>query len=183
MVKRYIVGALALLFPIFVIAADEANPESQYVLNTGDRISIQVYGEQDLSFESIQINESGTMAYPLLGTITISRLTTRALEESLTRQLIDRDFLIRPEITVSIVEYRPFYIEGEVENPGAYPYEPGLTLRIAVSLAGGFTERASRNRITVVSATDGGAGAPVEVNSLDTPVRPGDSITVPQRLF
>lgn len=162
---------------------DRAITSATYRLDAGDIISISVYEEEDLTME-VEIGDSGVITYPLLGEVQVRGLTIAELDIRITSRLIDEEYLIRPDVTINMVEYRPFYIDGEVEEPGGYPYEPGLTLRRAVSLAGGFTERASRTRIEVIN--DEGERAELgssEDEVLGTPVRPGDTITVNQRFF
>lgn len=162
---------------------DRAITSATYRLDAGDIISISVYEEDDLTME-VEIGDSGVITYPLLGEVQVRGLTIAELDTRITSRLIDEEYLIRPDVTINMVEYRPFYIDGEVEEPGGYPYEPGLTLRRAVSLAGGFTERASRTRIEVIN--DEGERAELgssEDEVLATPVRPGDTITVNQRFF
>jgi polysaccharide export outer membrane protein len=163
---------------------DRAITSATYRLDAGDVISISVFDEEGLSMEAVEIGDSGVITYPLLGEVEVRGLTIAELDTRITSRLIDEEYLIRPDVTINMVEYRPFYIDGEVEEPGAYPYEPGLTLRRAVSLAGGFTERASRSRIEVIN--DEGEEAELgssEDEVLATPVRPGDTITVNQRFF
>jgi len=91
------------------------------------------------------------------------------------------DYLVDPSVNVSVVEYRPFYINGEVKTPGGYPYQPGLTLRKAVALAGGFKERASKTKISLLSerALDGKQ----RQVGIDEVLNPGDIITVEQSFF
>jgi len=172
----------------FVSASAQAQTQAQtqaqnlsYSLGAGDLIYISVYEEEDLSFE-VLIGESGNVTFPFLGEIRVTGNTTNGVESIISRGLIDGEFLIRPEVTVNIVEYRPFYIDGEVEEPGSYPFEPGLTLRKAITIAGGFTERASRSKISIISAARE-SGEPVEAESLEISVNPGDIITVDSRFF
>ena len=170
-----------------VSAQDEADSESSepaagYQLDAGDTINIRVLGEDDLSLE-IEIGESGSITYPLLREVNVRGMTTGELENLMTRRLIDEEFLIDPDISINIVEYRPFYINGEVEEPGSYPFEPGLTLRRAVSLAGGFTERASRTRITILNSDNDEINVEAGDELLDMRVNPGYIITVNQRFF
>ena len=155
---------------------------SGYKLDAGDTINILVLGEEDLSLE-IEIGESGNITYPLLREVQVQGSTTSELEDRMTRRLIDEEFLIDPDVSINIIEYRPFYIDGEVEEPGSYPFEPGLTLRRAVSLAGGFTERASRTRITVLDDDNDEIELDAGDDLLDTEVNPGYTITVSQRFF
>ena len=156
---------------------------SSYVLGPDDVIAISVYEEEGLSFEEIRILDSGKITYPFLGEVTASGNTINSLEEVIRNGLVDGEFLIDPDVTVSIVEYRPFYIDGEVASPGAYPYEPGLTLRRAISIAGGFTERAARSGITVHAAELAENAAPQSYDTLDVPLKPGDVITIRERFF
>lgn len=171
--------------PLALSAQAEDDSESQgfvYRLDAGDIINIYVYQEEALSQE-IEIGESGNITYPLLGNVGVRGLTLAELEREITSRFIDEEYLINPDITINIVEYRPFYIDGEVEEPGAYPFEPGLTLRMAVSLAGGFTERGSRTRIAIRASGEDDPSTPNDGNILGTSIRPGDVITVSQRIF
>ncbi|MCK9505380.1 MAG: polysaccharide export protein [Porticoccaceae bacterium] len=151
-----------------------------YSLGAGDVIRINVYGEPDLSFDAMLVGESGKISYPFLGEIIVKGVTLSQLEDKLLSGL-QPDFLIDPKISVSIVEYRPFYISGEVTTPGSYPYKPGLKLRQAVSMAKGFTERASQTKIYVVHDTD--PNAKRNKADLNYNVRPGDTITVEESFF
>ncbi|MCY0966960.1 polysaccharide biosynthesis/export family protein [Parathalassolituus penaei] len=161
------------------IAASE-----QYRLGAGDLIQISVYDEPDLSQE-VRIGLSGSISYPLLGDIQVSGLSPKDLEDKLTSRL-KGPYLLNPSVTVSIVEYRPFYVTGEVEKPGSYAFHPGLTVDKAISIAGGFTERASKSKIYVIhdAASDksGRGEARNQVKIYDV-VQPGDVITVEQSFF
>ncbi|MGV3591635.1 MAG: polysaccharide biosynthesis/export family protein [Gammaproteobacteria bacterium] len=158
---------------------------SNYALGPGDVLSIQVYEEADLSFPEMRIGDTGMINYPLLGEVPVAGATTGELEQLLRDKLVEGEFLIAPAVTVTIVEYRPFYINGEVETPGGYPFQPGLTLRKAVSLAGGFTERANRKRFTIHRGGEDPADDDEArtVSSLDAPLAPGDTITINERFF
>ncbi|MDY6919788.1 MAG: polysaccharide biosynthesis/export family protein [Pseudomonadota bacterium] len=152
---------------------------SAYVLGPGDTIRVQVYGEPDLSIET-QVSDTGLLSYPFLGEIRLRGMTVGQLERYITNGL-SGDYLVDPKVTVSILSYRNFYVNGEVARPGGFPFQPGLTVRKAISLAGGFTERASRNEIYVVPETDANA-RPRKVN-LNALVKPGDIITIEQSFF
>jgi len=156
-----------------VSATDDA--VDGYRLATGDRVAISVYGEDDLSIDTY-VSDRGTISYPFLGEVRVSGLTIGGLEELITRKL-KGDYLINPRVSVRIMEYRKFFVNGQVKSPGGYPYHPGITVRQAVSLAGGFTERASRKKITVVR---GNISNRVQLNDA---VRPGDTITVEESFF
>ena len=153
---------------------------SDYTLGSGDKIKITVYDEPDLSME-VRLSDTGTISYPFLGEIAVLGLTVGELEQKITNGL-KGDYLVHPEVTVSIEEYRQFYIHGEVQHPGGFPYVPGITLRKAVALAGGFTERASHSKIFVIhdSSSRADEGDPIKLDDL---IKPGDIVTVEQSFF
>ena len=174
----FVFGFLVLLGSQVAVAQ-----ESDYVLGPNDIIAISVYMEDDLSFEEIRIGDTGRINYPFLGEIQASGNTVSGFESLIRRGLIDGEFLIDPAVTVRIVQYRPFFIDGEVEDPGAYPFEPGLTLRKAISIAGGFTERAARRGIEILPEGAGQDASPDVTDNLDIAISPGDIITVEERFF
>lgn len=155
-----------------------------YRLGAGDMIAISVYDEPDLSLE-LRIGLSGTITYPLLGDVAVEGLSPKELETKLIEKL-KGPYLIDPSVSVSIVEYRPFYVTGEVEKPGSYSFQPGLTIDRAVSIAGGFTDRGSKNRVYVVrdrSDPNSAVSIQKEKMQLSDIVKPGDVITVEQGFF
>jgi len=147
-------------------AAPENNTASNYRLGSGDVISIQVLGEDDLKREKIRLSDAATISYPILGEI---------------RLALKGRYLVNPQVTVTIVQYRDFFINGQVEKPGGYPYMPGLTVRKAVSIAGGFKERASKDKIFVIREDDK-SQTPTRVDQ-NAQVNPGDIITVEESFF
>jgi polysaccharide biosynthesis/export protein VpsN len=153
---------------------------SSYKLGVGDVINVQVVGEDDLKREKVRLSDAGTLSFPYLGEIKVRGMTVGELEEHITKGLKGR-YLLNPQVTVTISEYRNFFVNGQVDKPGGYPYTPGLTVRKAISIAGGFKERASKERINVIHEDD------VKGNSkrisLDAPVKPGDIITVEESFF
>jgi len=173
------------MFQVFPSYANQENGNavrssfSNYRLGVGDKLKIQVYGEEDLELES-RLTDAGTITYPLLGEIRALGLTIGELAALITDGLKGR-YLVDPKVSVNILEYRDFYINGEVQKPGNYPYVPGLTVYKAVSIAGGFTERASRTSITVIADKDP-QQIPQDVE-LNTPVNPGDIINVEESFF
>lgn len=168
--------ATLLLFCSAVSAA--STPLSDYRLGSGDLISIQVFGEEDLSME-IRLSDAGTIAYPFLGELKILNMTIGNLSTLIKGGLAD-GYLHDPQVSITVLEYRQFYINGEVKEPGGYPYQPGLTLQKAVALAGGFTERASKSKLFV--SHDGATTKPRLVK-LNTQIKPGDIITIEQSFF
>ena len=153
---------------------------SKYRLSTGDVISITVYGEDDLTRGKIRLTDAGTISYPVLGEIEVRGKTVGDLEKFLTDGLRGR-YLVNPRVSVTIDEYRPFFINGQVGNNGSFPFQPGLTVRKAVSIAGGFKERASLSKITIVRDGDT-SNTPIKVD-LNAPIYPGDMITVEESFF
>lgn len=160
------------------VAASEGN--STYKLASGDVIRIHVFGEPDLSFDELRLTDAGTFSYPFIGEVRARGKTAVQIERILTEQL-QGEFLVDPRISISVLEYREFFISGEVKQPGGYKFQPGLTLRRAIALAGGLTERASTNRMTLIRDDDEGR-KPVRA-TLETPVMPGDSINIDQGFF
>src|SRR5690606_17515935 len=162
----------ALLWTLLVaLLAPQAFAEvaqgSKYRLASGDIVRISVFGEPDLSFEEIRLNDAGTFSYPFLGDVHAGGRTAGQIEQQLSERLRD-GYLVNPRVSVSVAAYREFYISGEVQKPGGYPYQPGLTLNRAIALAGGLTERASLKRVTIVRG-DGDRRAR-ERPALDTPI-------------
>ncbi len=152
---------------------------SQYRLGVGDKIAISVFGQKDLSMET-RLPDIGKINYPFLGELELVGLTLSEVEK-LIYQGLKGDYLVNPSVAVTIVEYRPFFIDGEVKQPGGYPYQPGLSVNKAAALAGGYTERASRSDIQILRQQNG-TQVKLEV-SVSELIQPGDVITVQQRFF
>jgi polysaccharide export outer membrane protein len=153
--------------------------EARYELGSGDQIRIVVYGEEDLSGE-FELDGSGVVSIPLIGSVSIGGQDVKTAEALITEKLAD-GFLVSPRVSIEILNYRPFYILGEVKSPGSYPYVSGMTILNAIALASGFTYRASESKIEVTRKIDG-----VEQKfkiSLTAEVLPGDIIRVPERFF
>ncbi len=153
-------------------------PEVPYRLGPGDKIRVVVFRHEDLSGE-FSLDGSGSFSMPLIGEVRANGMTARELEQHLEQRFAD-GYLVEPRVSVEILTYRPFYILGEVNRPGAYEYESGMTVLNAVALAGGFTYRAKQD---VFLLQRGGANAkPVPVTG-NTRIAPGDVITVQERFF
>jgi protein involved in polysaccharide export with SLBB domain len=171
--------ALALLvlvqFPVAGIAADAP----AYRLGPGDKVRVTIFNEKDLSGD-FEVNDQGEIALPLIGQVKV-RGKTISEAEALFTQKYNADYLVNPRINVEVLNYRPFFILGEVKNPASYPYQNGMTIINAVALAGGYTPRANKGRILVKRADHAEAGEqPV---AEDAPVLPGDIIRVTERFF
>lgn len=153
---------------------------STYPLGAGDVISIRVFDEDDFTQEKIRLTDAGTIFFPSVGEIRINGLTLGGLEQRIADGLRGR-ILINPRVSVEINEYRPFYINGMVKSPGSYRYQPGLTVRKAATLAGGFQERASMKKIFMIR--EGDATQTPQRIDLDTPIGPGDLVTIEESFF
>ncbi|WP_231731591.1 polysaccharide biosynthesis/export family protein [Colwellia sp. TT2012] len=155
-----------------------AHAQEAYILGAGDKISIKVFGQEDLSIESF-LGNSGSVNYPFLGDVKVAGLSIKQVELFITQGL-KGDYLINPNVYVQVIEYRPFYIHGEVKKPGGYPYHPGMTINQAVALAGGLTDRADTDKISLYKEADKKLK---QHASLQHNVNAGDTITIEQRFF
>jgi polysaccharide biosynthesis/export protein VpsN len=161
-------------------ACAQAPELSSYKLGSGDMISIRVLGEDELRRERVRLSDAGTVSFPVLGEIRVKGMTAGGLEEYVTQRLKGR-YLLNPQVNVSIDEYRNFFVNGSVERPGGYPFAPGLTVRKAISLAGGFKERASRDKINIIRDDDP-TQTPRRVD-MNAAIRPGDILTIEESFF
>jgi polysaccharide export outer membrane protein len=116
----------------------------------------------------------------VLGEVKALGLTIGVIEKSITDRLRG-NYLVNPRVSVTIEEYRPFYINGMVTSPGGYPYQPGLTVLKAASLAGGFKERASFSKISIIRENDT-TNKPQKVD-INATVNPGDTIFIEESFF
>lgn len=148
-----------------------------YSLDTGDLLRVVVYGEDQLTGE-YRVDDAGNISIPLIGSLPVRGTTTQIVTARITGALAS-GYLRNPNVAVEISEYRPFFIQGEVEGSGQYPYVYGMTVRAAISTAGGFTDTADRTRALVyrLQGTEMIRGT---VN-LDFPVQPGDTIVILDR--
>ena len=173
-------GAFAVALAAVTSALAQGDGISNYKLRAGDVISIQVLGEDDLKREKIRLSDAATISYPILGEIKLFGKTVGELE-TLIRDGLKGRYLVNPQVTVTINEYRNYFINGQVEKTGGYQYVPGLTVRKAISLAGGFKERASKDKIFVIREDDK-SQTPRRVDQ-NAEVFPGDIITVEESFF
>ncbi|GAC32270.1 polysaccharide biosynthesis/export family protein [Paraglaciecola polaris] len=153
---------------------------SQYKLGSGDVIKVTVFGQPDLSLTT-KLPNHGVINYPFLGDLSVIGLTGAELEAKLYAGL-KGDYLIEPSVSVTVIDYRPFFIDGEVKRPGGYPYQPGLSVDKAAALAGGYTERASKTKIFIRRENESGQQEQLSARSTDV-VLPGDIVTVQQSFF
>jgi len=194
-IKRIFLIALFFVLPFSVFAEEPAvdmlpeeatdthkDPqkalETMYTLGSGDRIKITVFGEKSLSGE-FQVDGSGYISFPLIGEVRTRGRSLRELENRLDEKLRD-GYLVNPRISLEVLNYRPFYILGEVNKPGQYEYVAGINLYNAVAMAGGYTHRARQNRAEITRAHPDRV---IEDANHSTIVLPGDIIYIRERFF
>src|SRR5574340_158354 len=165
---------LILCFETGIGLATSPPAHQSYRLGVNDLVHIQVYGEEDLNIES-KIDGDGSIHFPLLGPLHVAGKTIQELQDDLTARLA-RGYVRMPKVTAYIVRHRNFYVSGEVKNPGGYPYEEGLTVHKALSVAGGRTEKAQKGLLRLTRVT----GGTVETTAVtpETTVLPDDIIVV-----
>ncbi|RDD63177.1 polysaccharide biosynthesis/export family protein [Ferruginivarius sediminum] len=162
-----------------VLSAGNADVAKVYRLAPGDKLRVNVFGHPDVSGE-FEVDGDGTITFPLLGQVVSSGRSVNELKEYIATEL-NENYLVDPRVSVEVLNYRPFYILGQVEQPGSYPFQSGMTVRQAVALAGGFTRRAVKSEVTLIRPTSDGT---VEaIADIDAQILPGDTIEVDRRFF
>ncbi|MEO1207726.1 MAG: polysaccharide biosynthesis/export family protein [Pseudomonadota bacterium] len=156
-----------------------ADTDGPYLLDTGDQLRIFVYGQPNLSRIYV-VDHGGMISVPLIGNVKARGMTTYGVS-SVIRDLLGRDFVRDPQVTVDVQQARPFFILGEVRNAGQYPYVSGMTVETAVAIAGGYTERANLRRFKITRRINGLVEV-IEAPS-DYVVQAGDTVTVFERFF
>lgn len=156
-----------------------AQGSGEYQLGPGDLLRIVVFGHEDLSGE-FEVKGSGHVSLPLIREVKAQGLTLRQFEQAVIDAL-KPDYLINPRVSVDVLNYRPFYIIGEVKRPGSYPYVNGMKVVNAIALAGGYTYRAKEKEVLITRA--GGPGNKQKPADHQTVVLPGDVIEVPERFW
>jgi len=158
-------------------APDVMRP-TEYRLGPADQVRITVFNEPELTGQYV-VGAQGTIAYPLVGSVQAGGLTVAQFTTNLQTAL--GQYVRAPSVSVEVTNYRPFFILGEVQRPGTYPYSASLTVLNAVATAGGFTYRANRGRVFVRHAEESEERSyPLTVT---TPVMPGDTVRIGERLF
>ncbi len=150
----------------------------QYSLGTGDLLRVTVFGHEDLSGQ-FEVDSAGRISLPLVGKLLVVNRSVGNVEQ-LVVSALKPDYLKNPQISVEIINYRPFDIIGEVANPGSYPFVARTPIITAVAKAGGFTNRAKEDDLLLTRAK--GKGKQEHVGQ-ETPVFPGDVIEGPERFF
>lgn len=172
-------SANIILFVVLLLSVNlKAKELTGYQLGPDDAISINVFNEPELSAKRLKISINGAVSLPLIGQVSVLGLTTSQAESKIAALYLN-GYLKNPQVSVSVIEYRQFYINGEVKSPGGYHYREGLTVQKAISLAGGFTARAARDDITLIREN---SDQERQVNLSDL-VKPGDLITIDESFF
>ena len=154
-------------------------PNPTYTLDSGDRIRVIVFGQDNLS-NTYSVDGSGAVALPLIGPVRARGLTTFELANEIARKL-RRKYVKDPKVTAEVETHRPFFILGEVNRPGQYPFVNAMTVEAAVAIAEGYTERAKKRFVRLTRRFEG-VMSTVMVPA-DYPVQPGDTIYVLERFF
>ena len=156
-----------------------ADTDGPYLLDSGDKLRIFVYGQPNLS-RGYSVDHAGMITVPLIGEVKARGVTTRSLEHTIKSRL-GTQYVRDPQVTVDIQQNRPFFILGEVKTAGQYPYVSGMTIETAVAIAGGYSERASMSKFRLTRRING-LVEQIEAPS-DYVVQPGDTVTVFERYF
>lgn len=150
-----------------------------YALDSGDELRVTVFEQANLS-TTYAVDQAGFVTMPLIGAVPARGKTTQELSSEIATRL-KQGFVRNPDVAIEIQAFRPFFIHGEVNNAGQYEYVNGMTAQTAVAIAGGFSPRANRKTVLVTRQING------EIEhgkaDLNTPIRPGDTVTVKERLF
>jgi polysaccharide export outer membrane protein len=153
--------------------------DKPYVLDAGDRVRVTVFEQPDLT-NSYGIDQSGYLAFPLVGAVTARGQTVRQLEAEIATML-RAGYLRNPDVSVEVELYRPIFVMGEVGAAGQYAYSPGMTVQKAIAAAGGFTPRANQANADITRDVNGQVITGRVLTS--DPLLPGDTIYVRERLF
>ncbi|WP_029007331.1 polysaccharide biosynthesis/export family protein [Azospirillum halopraeferens] len=171
--------------PVAVFPGEEAprtagNPAESYLLEPGNRVRVIVFNEQSLSGD-FTVDPLGNIAMPLVGNIPASGVTAKALSKRIEDTLKRDAYLNDPSVAVEIQTFRPFYVLGEVRQPGEFPYMTGMTVLSAIAKAGGYDYRARQGEVVLVRTIDGDQ---IEYRAVErTPILPGDIVKVLERRF
>jgi polysaccharide biosynthesis/export protein len=156
-----------------------AQLNAPYLLASGDRLRVMVFGQENLS-NSFSVDGAGDISMPLIGIVKASGLTTADLERVIEARLRN-GFIREPRVSVEVEAYRPFFVLGEVTTAGQYPFINGMTVQNAIAVAGGYTPRGYQDDVDITRIVN---GRPITFAApLTFPVRPGDTIKVRERFF
>lgn len=164
---------------VHAAAYTDAERGNSYLLDTGDRLRVFVYGQPNLS-RAYTVDHEGLITVPLIGEVRARGRTTRNVEHTI-RQRLGTEFVRDPQVTVDILQNRPFFIYGEVKAAGQYPFVSGMTVETAIAIAGGYSERASTRSFRITRRANGLVDQ-MEAPG-DYPLQPGDVVYVNERFF
>lgn len=186
------INALLLIFSVSLMGCISTSDPSQeqpltsapqtsdFILSSGDALKVTVFGDEDLSGE-YDVDPRGFINMPLIGDITVAGRGISSVQDEIAGRLKEGGIIVNPQVSIEVTNLRPFYILGEVEEPGSYPSVPEMDAFKAIATAGGLTPRARKGRYIIYR---GFAENRVEIEARDdTPVYPGDSIRVEERFF
>jgi polysaccharide export outer membrane protein len=156
------------------------NPAEGYLLEPGNRVRIMIFGESNMSGDFL-VDTMGTVSMPLVGNIAASGVTVQGLAERIEQKLKQDGYLKEPRINVEVLTFRPFYVLGEVRQPGEFPYSNGMTVLSAIARAGGYDYRARQSEVVLVRMVN---GQQKDYRATErTPILPGDIVRVLERAF
>ena len=161
-------------------AAVGGSPGDSNKLGPNDRLRITVFGQPTLTGE-YTLDGNGVLAFPLIGNVPANGVTTNQLEQAIAAKL-KPDYMVNPNVSAEIVTRRPFYVIGEVQKPGNYPYVSDMTAVNAIAMAGGFTRRARKNDFYIRRLDKDGKVVRIEANA-GTVLQAGDTLEVRERVF
>jgi len=163
----------------YAAPARPAPHDASYHLDAGDKLRVVVYGQEGLT-NTYSISAGGSITMPLIGAVSARGRTPQGLAAEIAARLRN-GFIREPSVAVEVEAYRPFFILGEVQAPGQYPYVPNMTAESAVAIAGGFSPRARKDRVTITHAD--AAGTSRTIAPPGAPIGPGDTVLVDERWF
>jgi polysaccharide export outer membrane protein len=173
-------GAAYASAPVVPVAYAATAPyDMPYHLDAGDRLRVVVFGQDGLT-NTYLISAGGTITMPLIGPVPARGRTPQGLAADIGARL-RKGFIREPSVAVEVEAYRPFFILGEVQAPGQYPYVPNMTAESAVAIAGGFSPRARKDSVTLTHADASGTSRTTVPPG--TPISPGDTVLVGERSF
>jgi polysaccharide export outer membrane protein len=170
----------ALAAPVASDAAAVIPLEDTYRLGAGDKLKITVFGEPELTAE-YAVNPAGMIDFPLIGEVQAAGQSLRDFERALTKRLKD-GYLRDPRISIEVLNFRPFFITGEVRNSGQFPYKPGLTVQEAVAIAGGYTYRANTRAVNI-RRVGADQEQSFDIQTSRVLIYPGDQVRISERFF
>ena len=197
-ILNQVVGACGLFISVFALAACDSDPtptvkatdiarvapasggDVDYRLGANDRVRIIVFGQPTLTGE-YTLDGNGVLAFPLIGNVNAQGQTTSQVQQAIASRL-DPDFLRNPSVSAEVITRRPFYVIGEVQKPGNYPYVTDMTALQAIAMAGGYTYRARQNNLYLKRLDANGRMIRVAATP-ETKVKPGDTVEVKERYF